>query len=227
MGQLVNNTAPVSKKDRENLLNLLAWRHWLAGLATDIRAQKMKYEEAIAKIDNAVKNLSQAQKDEIYASFDYLLLVIPTPHNAIANVMEYASGLYDRYGNQMHFPSFLQRAHHKLFIAVLILGAGGRAFIFARNAVGKTVGLGPMSVQRFLQSLILRKLVVCVRKGIQFKQASWYRLCTEEMANAWLNIGRFLNVDDAPETETTIRQKFVWMFDGSNEMNYRPQTLGS
>lgn len=227
MGKSTQNESLPAPGTNAWLLNQLKWRHDFAQLATDVRNGKISHDEAYKRIAQRIEGCSRRQEEEAYALFDYLLSSIKTPHNAISDIMAYSSDLYVQYNGRMQFPIFLPRVHHKLFIAILILGARGRAFIFARNAVGNTLGLSPMSVQRFLQSLLTRNLIRCIRKGIQFKQSSWYQFCNEDLANAWLNIGKFLKVDNALETGTTIRKRFEWMFTDENIMNRPMQQLGN
>ena len=191
-------------------------RHFVAKLTTEAKENSYSQET----IDKEIKAFaSENNLHETYVRFRYNdRSRISVPYKALNDIATIAQKLLNDYAEHAQFPFFVDPANRSMYIALLILGANGRTFVFSRKAAAEAFHTNDREVGNFLFKMKRSQTIMVVRSGVETGGPTYYAL-NDDNTLAWLDIGAALNVPDTTSTEDLIRDRFGWLFDKSNPCN--------
>lgn len=205
-------------------------RHQIAMLRTEFKRKVSQWVTQMRQGEITEKDLyvlgrrwlEERQIDEDGIEFGFTMMeqhlkFQKIPHGSLASAVELAKSYVNRYEGAHDYPPWVSPKKRVLYVLMLILGAYGRWFQFACNAVGDATGIPSGQVWVFIQNSIHHSIAWPIIQGVRFARASEYQL-RDTYQSAWENLGLALG-GRSERSEKEIREYCPWLFDVNDENN--------
>lgn len=200
-----------------------AMRTVLSELATAVRNRSMTEERAYAVLEERYRECGRHRSlDYWVGKLERYIKKQTTPRGALADyVIPYVEELLESLGGQQACVPYWVRTpvRRKMYVTTLVLGADGRQFMFAYNAISKALGTSNSNVHAFIEKAKEVGFLCVWTRGEKYGMATRYCLLNDSDREAWKDLGKVLGNPQAEKTASYIQREFSWMFDRRNYMN--------
>lgn len=195
-------------------------KKWLSKLATRVKRGEISEDAMFVIIKGwASKNLTEKGQNRIIDMALCHLECQRIPFGALKDVVKLAKRFLAEIRNATKFPKWVSPENRILYVSMLIVGAYGRRFQFACNAVGAEAGVNSGTVHRFLNKCVRSHLISRPVQGHSWGAASEFEL-NDNLAGAWEDLGLALS-DVSSRTGAAIMNALPYFFDFQSRANQR------
>lgn len=138
------------------------------------------------------------------------------PDDAVQRVCEFAININTRYSVGEPY-ILISQTSRIIWLAMLLLGAGGRVFAFSGEAFAETLShltghqVQSMTIYRIIKNIRSSGLITQIKKGRKLGSCGTYKL-KDDRCRDWEKIGSTPRDGNSPITADEIRKMFPWIF---------------